>query len=109
VILIVILTKNNCLFRNHTSASLSIIRQGSLLAFMSLFLLADAISKPFLDYISNNSDRVSRIGYVVISLIGLLVALDVPGKDKLGGGVLITVNVVVCVCVSPSTPFFLSG
>ncbi|KAI5474993.1 hypothetical protein MNV49_002116 [Pseudohyphozyma bogoriensis] len=44
-------------------------------------------SRANLDYLSNNSDRVSRVCYVVIALIGLLVALNVQGSAALGGGV----------------------
>lgn len=62
---------------------------------MSLFLLSIRASKPFADVISNTSDFISRIGYVAIAVIGLLVALDVDGKAALGGPVLIFVNVVV--------------
>lgn len=94
ILIVVLLTKNNCIFRSHSTSSLGIIRESTLLAFMTLFLLADTISKPFLEYISNNSDRVSRIGFVAIALIGLLVALNVPGESALGGMVLIIVEVV---------------
>lgn len=62
---------------------------------MSVYLFAMTISKPYLDYISNQSDWVSRLGYVLVSLIGLLVALEVPGNNALGGGVLLTVNILV--------------
>lgn len=95
ILLIVLLTKENCIFRNHTRARLSVVRQATLLVFMALFLLADTISKPFVNYISNNSDRVSRIGFVLIALIGLLVALKVPGNGAFGGWVLVLVSVVV--------------
>lgn len=95
ILLIVIISKNNCLFRSRTAVYLSVVRQGSLLAFMTLFLLAMVVSKPFVDLCSNNSDTVSRVGYVLIALIGLLVALDVPGKEVLNGGCLIAVNVIV--------------
>ncbi|ORY68070.1 hypothetical protein BCR35DRAFT_326470 [Leucosporidium creatinivorum] len=95
VLLIVIIQKNNCAFRSYSSIYLGVVRQGSLVAFMSLFLLSMRASKPFADVISNTSDMVSRIGYVVIAVIGLLVALDVKGEEALGGPVLILVNVVV--------------
>ena len=96
VLLVVIISKDNCLFHHSRTADyLAVVRQGALLAFMTLFLLAMLISKPFIDYISNNSDVVSRAGYVLISLVGLLVALNVPGKEALNGGVLAAVNVLV--------------
>ena len=94
ILLICLLTKNNCLFRSHTSHSLGIIRESSLLGFMAIFLLADTVSKPFLGYLSNNSDRVSRIGFVAIAFIGLMVALGVDGEAALGGAVLILVEVI---------------
>lgn len=95
MLIVVILQRENCLFRSQTSVYLGVVRQGSLVAFMSLFLLHMAFSKPFLDSISNRSDRVSRIGYVAIAVVGLLVALDVKGKEQLGGPILILINVIV--------------
>lgn len=96
ILLIVIVSKDNCLFHNSRTAEyLAVVQQGCLLAFMTLFLLAMLISKPFIDYISNNSDVVSRFGYVLISLVGLLVALEVPGHDALNNGALTTINVIV--------------
>lgn len=95
MLLIVIIQKNNCAFRSYTSIYLGVVRQGSLVAFMSLFLLSMRASKPFADVISNTSDMVSRFGYVAIAVIGLLVALDVNGQEALGGPILIFVNVVV--------------
>lgn len=59
ILLVVFISKENCIFRSHTSSSLLVIRQASLLGFMTIFLLADTVSKPFIDMISNNSDRVS--------------------------------------------------
>ena len=95
MLLIVIVQRENCLFRSQTSVYLGIVRQGCLVAFMGLFLLHMWWSQPFIDPISNRSDLVSRFGYVAIAVLGLLVALDVKGKDDLGGPVLILVNVVV--------------
>ncbi|KAK4705968.1 hypothetical protein P7C70_g240, partial [Phenoliferia sp. Uapishka_3] len=94
ILLICLITKNNCIFRGHTTSSLGVIRESSLLAFMALFLIADTISKPFLNYVQNNSDRVSRISFVAIALIGLLVALNVQGESALGGAVLIIVEII---------------
>lgn len=94
ILLVVLLTKDNCIFRSYTASSLTVIRQASLLGFMTLFLIADTFSKPFIDMISNNSDRVSRIGFVVLALLGLLVALNVPFKATLAGPITIAVDII---------------
>lgn len=94
ILLISLVTKNNCFFLSHPSKTLAIVRQSTLLVFMSGFLLLSTISLPYNDMISNNSDRVSRISYALISLLGLLAALEVPGYEALGGWVVIAVDVV---------------
>ncbi|BGP51645.1 hypothetical protein JCM10450v2_007595 [Rhodotorula kratochvilovae] len=91
VLLVVLIQKNNCVFRSYGETYLSVVRQGSLLTFMALFCLASALSSPYLTRISNSSDIVSRVGYVFLSLLGLLAALSLPGTDP----AVITTNVVV--------------
>ncbi|KPV73435.1 uncharacterized protein RHOBADRAFT_55175 [Rhodotorula graminis WP1] len=91
VILVVLIQKNNCLFREYGETYLSVVRQGCVLGLVALFCIASAISSPYLTRISNSSDIVSRIGYVFLALLGLLSALSAPGTDP----AVIAVNVVV--------------
>ncbi|GAA6052609.1 hypothetical protein JCM3770_006400 [Rhodotorula araucariae] len=91
VLLVVLIQKNNCVFRSYGQTYLSVVRQGSLLSFAALFCLASALSSPYLTRISNSSDIVSRVGYVFLALLGLLAALSLPGTDP----AVITTNVVV--------------
>lgn len=48
---------------------------------MALFCILSAWSSPYLTLISNSSDLVSRIGFVLLALFGLLAALSIPGTD----------------------------
>jgi hypothetical protein len=92
VFIIVLISSDNCVFLNFDPIKLDVIRQGTLFAFMSSFFLLDVYSRPQLDEISNRSDRISRMGYVLISLCGLLVALKVPGQNFFDGSAIVLVN-----------------
>ncbi|GAA6037574.1 hypothetical protein JCM8097_006120 [Rhodosporidiobolus ruineniae] len=91
VLFTVVVSKNNCLFRSFTAQYLSIVRQGCLLAFFALFAVLSAWSSPYLDIPSNSSDIVSRFGYIVLAMLGLLAALSMPGTD----GAVMATNVVI--------------
>lgn len=95
VLIILLVSPANCVFPTHTASNLSILRQSTLVALLSLFLILNIISKPYIDAVSNRSERVSRIGFVLVALIGLLVALEVGGYQTLGGPILIAVQVIV--------------
>ncbi|GAA5907037.1 uncharacterized protein JCM6883_006120 [Sporobolomyces salmoneus] len=92
VFIVVLISTDNCVFLNFDETKLDIIRQGTLFAFMSAFFLLDVYSRPQLDKISNRSDRISRFGYVGVSLCGLLVALSVPGKSVWDGSAIVVIN-----------------
>ncbi|GAA6064386.1 hypothetical protein JCM10212_002919 [Sporobolomyces blumeae] len=92
VFLVVLISKDNCIFKTYGETKLDVIRQGSLFAFMMFFFLLDVYSRPQLDPISNRSDRVSRAGYVGISLCGLFVALSLPGSRFFDEGAIIIIN-----------------
>lgn len=92
VFIVVLISSDNCVFKDFDEPKLSIIRQGSLFAFMGLFFLLDVYTRPQLDEISNRSDRISRLGYVGISLCGLLVALSVPGKNFFENSAVVIIN-----------------
>ncbi|BGP35334.1 hypothetical protein JCM10296v2_007170 [Rhodotorula toruloides] len=91
VLLVVLIQKNNCAFRSYNTTYLSVIRQGCLFAFMCLFCVLSAFSSPFLDIPSNSSDLVSRFGYVILAMLGLLAAVKIPYTDP----ATVAVNVVI--------------
>ncbi|PRQ70885.1 hypothetical protein AAT19DRAFT_11042 [Rhodotorula toruloides] len=91
VLLVVLIQKNNCAFRSFSTTYLSVIRQGCLFAFMCLFCILSAFSSPFLDIPSNSSDLVSRLGYVILAMLGLLAAVKIPYTDP----ATVAVNVVI--------------
>jgi hypothetical protein len=64
------------------------IRQSILTTSMLVWFLLQCFLVPFLDPVSNASEWTSRASYLITSAIGLLVALNVPGKDVLNGVVL---------------------
>ncbi|GAA5976071.1 hypothetical protein JCM5350_000303 [Sporobolomyces pararoseus] len=92
VFIIVLISTDNCVFLNFDETRIDIIRQGTLFGFMTCFFLLDVYSRPQLDEISNRSDRISRMAYVLISLCGLLVALSVPGKTFFDGSAIVIIN-----------------
>lgn len=71
------------------------IREGSLLVFMSLYLALELYSAPYINLPSNHSDILSRAGYVLIVFFGLMTALDVKGQELWSGGGLVALNVVI--------------
>lgn len=114
VVLIVILSTSNCLFLNRSAKYTAIIRTACQLVVMTIFLASSLFYQPFIAALSNASDRVSRIAYVLVALFGLLVALDVPGEGILAGPMTTFVEVVsysfsgyfaiVATCVSSFPP-----
>lgn len=48
-----------------------------------MFVILEIYVSPFIDRASNNNDWVARVGYVIIALFGLLVALQLPGYQHL--------------------------
>ena len=67
---------------------IDIVRQSILTTSMLVWFLIQCFLAPFLDPVSNASEWTSRANYLITSAIGLLVALNVPGKDVLNGVVL---------------------
>ncbi|KAK0559210.1 hypothetical protein OC844_004578 [Tilletia horrida] len=80
VLIISVLTRNNCLWRFQHTKTMLLIQQGILIGWMSTLLGVHILIKPFVDMISNRSEMVSRIGYVLTAILGLLVALNVNGS-----------------------------
>ncbi|KAG8948531.1 hypothetical protein FRC04_009741 [Tulasnella sp. 424] len=82
---VAVIDPNNCLFRNSTRAKVDVIRQSVLVVETSIALITQSFLSPFIDPVSNASEWTSRAGYVITSVIGLLVALNVPNNQILNG------------------------
>ncbi|KWU42945.1 hypothetical protein RHOSPDRAFT_26670 [Rhodotorula sp. JG-1b] len=81
VFIVVVMQKHNCVFRRFATTYLSVIRQGCLLAFLSLYSLFAMKTLPYLDIPSNSSDVSSHIVYSLLAMLGLLAALGFPKTD----------------------------
>lgn len=66
----------------------NIVRQSILTTSMFAWFLIQCLLAPFIEPVDNASEWTSRANYLITSAIGLLVALNVPGKDVLDGVVL---------------------
>ncbi len=88
LLIIAVIDPNNCFFRSFSRTRITIVRQVLLLVVTMVFFALQWIFSPFLDPVNNASEWVSRLNYVLTSLVALLVALDVPGKDFIGGPIL---------------------
>lgn len=80
LIIICVLAKDNCLFRSFPTRTMLVVQQTTLIIVMTVLLVLHLLIKPFVDKIGNRSEMVSRIGYVLTAIIGLLVALNVQGS-----------------------------
>ncbi|KAG8792908.1 hypothetical protein FRC12_004494 [Ceratobasidium sp. 428] len=85
LLIVTLVSPDSCLAlslaKNRISRdSLAIARQAVLLAAMIGFLFLQAVAAPFVDPVSNASEWTSRMNFVLTSLLGLLVALNVPGQ-----------------------------
>jgi hypothetical protein len=88
LLIIAVINPDNCFFRSFSQTRVAIIRQVLLLVVTVVFFAIQWIFSPFLDPVNNASEWVSRLNYVLTSLVALLVALDVPGKNFIGGPLL---------------------
>ncbi|KAH7318861.1 hypothetical protein B0J17DRAFT_773208 [Rhizoctonia solani] len=85
LLIVAIVSPDSCLTlkvaKHYVSRhTLGITRQSVLLAVMVAFLLVQSLATPFVDPVSNASEWTSRMNFVLTSLLGLLVALDIPGQ-----------------------------
>jgi hypothetical protein len=85
---VAVISSDNCAFRDFNRGTIDVIRQSILTTSMLVWFLLQCFLAPFLDPVSNASEWTSRANYLITSSIGLLVALNVPGKDVLNGAVL---------------------
>jgi hypothetical protein len=90
LLIVAVINPDNCFFRSFSRARVIVVRQVLLLIVTVVFFCLQWTFSPFLDPINNASEWVSRLNYVLTSLVALLAALDVPGKTIINGPVLYT-------------------
>jgi hypothetical protein len=88
--IVAVIDPDNCFFRTFSRTWVVVIRQVLLLIVTAVFFALQWMFSPFRDPVNNASEWVSRLNYVLTSLVALLVALDVPGKAVINGPVLYT-------------------
>ncbi|EJD04096.1 uncharacterized protein FOMMEDRAFT_133444 [Fomitiporia mediterranea MF3/22] len=88
LIIISVISPDNCLFRTLSRIYVSITRQAVLSAVMLIFFLIQCFRAPFIDPVNNASEWTSRLSYLLTSLVGLAIAIDESEADILNGPVL---------------------
>jgi hypothetical protein len=88
LLIVAVINPDNCFFRSFSRTRVVVIRQVLLLAVTVMFFALQWIFSPFRDPVNNSSEWVSRLNYVLTSLVALLVALGVPGKKLIDGPIL---------------------
>jgi len=88
LLIVAVINPNNCFFRSFPSTRVVVVRQVLLLIVMAVFFALQWMFSPFRDPVNNASEWVSRLNYVLTSLVALLVALGVPGNAVINGPVL---------------------
>ncbi|KIP11367.1 hypothetical protein PHLGIDRAFT_99506 [Phlebiopsis gigantea 11061_1 CR5-6] len=93
LLVVAVVDPDNCLFRSLPRTHVMVARQITLLSAMVGFFLTQCFLNPFLNPISNASEWVSRLNYVLTAIIALCVALNVPGEAILDGPILYIVYI----------------
>ena len=93
ILIIVLISKDNCVFRSYSGTTLATIRQLLQIVLMVLLLVNHWRHQPFLYESQNIGEYWSRAGYVVISVLGLFFVLSI-GSAQVSG---ILITVVTCV------------
>ncbi|KAI9511798.1 hypothetical protein F5148DRAFT_1315259 [Russula earlei] len=88
LLIVAVIDPDNCLFRTFSRMRIIVFRQVLLLVVTAIFFAMQWAFSPFRDPVNNASEWVSRLNYVLTSLVALLVALGVPGKDVINGPIL---------------------
>ncbi|CAG8485008.1 15034_t:CDS:2 [Acaulospora morrowiae] len=81
ILFVVSISKDNCLFRNVPRMQTDIIRQLIQLVLMIILFLFHWKSEPFLYPLQNTGEYWSRIGYVVNSILAVVIAFQVSSID----------------------------
>jgi hypothetical protein len=88
LLIVAVINPDNCFFRSFSRTGVVVIRQVVLLAIMVIFFALQWTFSPFRDPVNNASEWVSRLNYVLTSLVALLVALGIPGENIINGPIL---------------------
>ena len=88
LLIVAVINPDSCFFRSFSRTRVVVIRQVLLLAVTVVFFALQWLFSPFRDPVNNASEWVSRLNYVLTSLVALLVALGIPGKNIIDGPVL---------------------
>jgi hypothetical protein len=88
LLVVAVISPDNCLFRSFNRSKISIIRQSLLTGATLIFFGTHSWLNPFLSPTNNASEWFSRGNYVFTSILAFLVALNVRGSDHLSGWVL---------------------
>ncbi|KIM22943.1 hypothetical protein M408DRAFT_269120 [Serendipita vermifera MAFF 305830] len=88
LLIVAILSGDNCAFRSFNRDTINIVRQSVLTGSMVVWFLIQCFLAPFEDPVSNASEWISRLNYVLTSGLGLCVALFPTTTGVLNGVVL---------------------
>ncbi|KAI0322650.1 hypothetical protein OF83DRAFT_1048810 [Amylostereum chailletii] len=94
LLIIAVIDPNNCLFRTLPQTRVLLVRQIILLVATLAFFTSQCIYAPFLDPVNNASEWMSRLNYVLTSLVALLVTLDIPGQSVIKGPILYIIYII---------------
>jgi hypothetical protein len=93
LLIVSVINPDNCFFRSFSRARVVVVRQMLLLVVTVMFFALQWTFSPFRDPVNNASEWVSRLNYVLTSLVALLVALGVPGKNIIDGPILYAIYI----------------
>ncbi|KAL5495406.1 hypothetical protein ACEPAI_869 [Sanghuangporus weigelae] len=93
LLIVSVISPDNCLFRTVSRTAVTIARQAVLSAVMFSFFLLQCFRAPFIDPVNNVSEWISRLSYFLISIFGLVVTVNVPGSSILDGPILYLIYV----------------
>jgi hypothetical protein len=80
LLIVALAAPDNCILHTLPSHGILLARQILLILAMTGFLILQCLKAPFIDPVSNASEWVSRMGYVITSLIGLVGVLATQGS-----------------------------
>jgi hypothetical protein len=88
LLIVAVLSPDNCLFRTLPRQRVAVVRQAVLLGATTFFFVVHCAVAPFLNPINNASEFSSRMNYVSTTLLAMLVAIQVKGSSAFDGWVL---------------------
>ncbi|CAB4392488.1 unnamed protein product [Rhizophagus irregularis] len=94
IFLIVVFSKDNCLFRSTTRQRISTIAQALKIVLFVLFFIPHWKSEPFVYSNFNTAEYWSRFAYLITSFVGLLIVLQAGPIQGYGIG-LFVINIAV--------------